>query len=436
MTGTLTVPTLNVGNNNTVSSGCVGEGDHVQAMNMNSHAEGYYTHAYGKNSHAEGDYSTASGEDSHAEGYTTVASGRYSHAEGNSTDALNQSQHVQGEWNVQDHSGTASTRGTYAHIVGNGTRENARSNAHTLDWSGNAWFAGDVYVGSTSGTDKDSGSKKLATDDTFGGTNGTNAGTKGLVPAPTASDTDKYLKSDGTWATVSGGSGNYVSKTGDTMTGTLITPNIVVGNQKNNTTLGTKASIFGKDGTASGNFSVVEGNECVAKDEACHAEGYKCIAGAGQNGGDYSHAEGCNTTASGFCSHSEGYYTTASEYYTHAEGEKTVAAGTHSHVEGYGTKANRGFTHVQGIYNILDDTGAGDTKGTYAHIVGNGSADNNRKNIHTIKWTGEAWFQGDVYVGSTGGKNKDEGSKKLATEEYVRNLLQEFATLNNLNMPD
>lgn len=39
----------------------------------------------------------------------------------------------------------------------------------------------------------------------FTGTNGVIAGTAGLVPAPTASDDDKYLKSDGTWATVSGG---------------------------------------------------------------------------------------------------------------------------------------------------------------------------------------------------------------------------------------
>lgn len=41
----------------------------------------------------------------------------------------------------------------------------------------------------------------------FTGTDGTAAGTNGLVPAPTASDTNKYLKSDGTWATVSGGGG-------------------------------------------------------------------------------------------------------------------------------------------------------------------------------------------------------------------------------------
>lgn len=34
-----------------------------------------------------------------------------------------------------------------------------------MDWNGNAWYAGDVYVGSTSGTGMDNGSKKLATED-------------------------------------------------------------------------------------------------------------------------------------------------------------------------------------------------------------------------------------------------------------------------------
>ena len=52
-----------------------------------------------------------------------------------------------------------------AHIVGNGTSDTARSNAHTLDWDGNAWYSGDVYIGSTSGKDKDEGSKKLATEE-------------------------------------------------------------------------------------------------------------------------------------------------------------------------------------------------------------------------------------------------------------------------------
>ena len=48
----------------------------------------------------------------------------------------------------------------------------------------------------------------------FVGTSGGMAGAAGLVPAPQATDADKYLKSDGTWATVSGGGGgttNYNS---------------------------------------------------------------------------------------------------------------------------------------------------------------------------------------------------------------------------------
>lgn len=48
----------------------------------------------------------------------------------------------------------------------------------------------------------------------FTGTDGTAAGSAGLVPAPTTSDTDKYLKSDGTWATVSGGGGSYTAGDG------------------------------------------------------------------------------------------------------------------------------------------------------------------------------------------------------------------------------
>lgn len=75
------------------------------------------------------------------------------------TKASGEAQYVQGKFNIEN--------ADCAHIVGNGhehiDEENPmlRSNAHTLDWNGNAWFAGDVYVGSTSGTNKDEGSVKL-----------------------------------------------------------------------------------------------------------------------------------------------------------------------------------------------------------------------------------------------------------------------------------
>ena len=53
-----------------------------------------------------------------------------------------------------------------------------------------------------------SGATISATDTTYSdfvGTDGLVAGTHGLVPAPATTDADKYLKSDGTWATVQGG---------------------------------------------------------------------------------------------------------------------------------------------------------------------------------------------------------------------------------------
>ena len=44
-------------------------------------------------------------------------------------------------------------------------------------------------------------------DPVFQGSDGTNAGTSGYVPAPAATDNTKYLKGDGTWAEVQGGGG-------------------------------------------------------------------------------------------------------------------------------------------------------------------------------------------------------------------------------------
>ena len=120
------------------------EGDRTIASGACSHAEGCCTTASKESAHAEGHSTTASGSYSHAEGGGAVASGNYSHAEGRWTIASGEAQHVQGKWNIKD------TENKYAHIVGNGSSQDQRSNAHTLDWEGNAWFAGDVYIGGDS----------------------------------------------------------------------------------------------------------------------------------------------------------------------------------------------------------------------------------------------------------------------------------------------
>lgn len=168
----------------------------------------------------------------------------------------------------------------------------------------------------------------------------------------------------------------------------------------------------GASTTASGNNSHAEGNSTTSSGHYSHAEGnFTTAAGA------YSHAEGnyTQTTDGGTYSHVEGSYTKATKTGAHAEGNYAEANGTFSHVEGYYTKADSAYQHVRGKFNIVDDNGI------YSTIVGNGDADSNRKNIHTLDWQGNSWFQGDVYTGSTSGTNKDEGSKKLATEEYVDN---------------
>ena len=108
---------------------------------VNSTAEGLY-------SVAEGEYTTANGIASHSEGEGTTAGGEASHAEGYGTTANYLAQHVFGEFNIAEvSSATSEERGVYVEIVGNGTDNANRSNARTLDWSGNEVLSGSMTVG-------------------------------------------------------------------------------------------------------------------------------------------------------------------------------------------------------------------------------------------------------------------------------------------------
>lgn len=90
---------------------------------------------------------TATGQYSTTEGFNCEASGSGSHAEGDGTIANHNSQHVFGTYNLADTSSELPTaKGNYAEIVGNGTNTNSRSNARTLDWSGNEVLAGGLKV--------------------------------------------------------------------------------------------------------------------------------------------------------------------------------------------------------------------------------------------------------------------------------------------------
>ena len=143
------------------------EGQGTTARGMYSHAEGRYTTARGMYSHAEGRYTTASEDESHTEGYNTTASGYASHAEGYYTDANEWASHAEGDGTTASAKGThAGGLGTVADgeymtaigkhntensgkafVVGNGASNTNRSDAFTVDWSGNTVMKGGLTLG-------------------------------------------------------------------------------------------------------------------------------------------------------------------------------------------------------------------------------------------------------------------------------------------------
>ena len=107
-----------------------------------STVEGRQSTASGFSSHAEGFVCASSGKFSHAEGDNAYAGGLSSHAQNSGTRASSDAQTALGKFNIEDNADT------YACIIGNGTAYNARSNALTVDWSGNVEASGDITDGS------------------------------------------------------------------------------------------------------------------------------------------------------------------------------------------------------------------------------------------------------------------------------------------------
>ena len=446
--------------------GAHAEGGLTVANASYSHAEGFKSASTGEYSHVEGIVCESSGQGSHAEGYYTVAYGQRSHSEGCFTEAASQYQHVQGKYNVVD------SNGVYAHIVGNGTGKNNRHNAHTLDWQGNAWFAGEVQGTNLPYTIS---SKVLATipasdiklyDEIAVNNISINKDRRYYIEFLGSKKLCSLLINGEIGDFIICSIGNYsigiynntfnisiyidkinTSDTTDTFTDLIIYEEEVkyLDNKYLETDLvlqnsislgrigdiGTGSSAIGLYVTATGDASHAEGDTTTSSGNCSHAEGSNTTA-SGVNShaeGDYttasgasSHAEGSTTTASGNCSHAEGSNTTASADYSHAEGSTTTASGVNSHAEGdyttasgasshaegYGSKASSQFQHVQGKYNIEDK----DRK--YAHIVGNGVGDAKRSNAHTLDWQGNAWYSGKVTTGAAPVEDMD-----LTTKKYV-----------------
>lgn len=317
-------------------------------------AEGGYTIATGSASHAEGQKTEATSSSSHAEGFMSIASGKNSHAEGNTSRAIGSDSHAEG---------TKTIAGSDSSHAEGDTTFAANSNAHA----------------------------------------------EGNVTA--ASGDSSHVEGVGSYFTLTlTGAANTKTYTYATDEEYNLMPGVVI---KYNNQVYYVTSLNADNNTLTLNKTASSDSALSAVTAYCyytgafgmgaHAEGINTIAS-----GDAAHAEGEDSKALGDNSHAEGGWTKALGEYSHAEGRDTFVSGNYSHVEGEYAYAIGDHQHVQGKYNIEDTTSA--------HIVGNGTNYNAQSNAHTLDWEGNAWFAGDVYVGSTSGTNKDGGSKKLMSE--------------------
>lgn len=144
--------------------------------------------------------------------------------------------------------------------------------------------------------------------------------------------------------------------------------------RKAGTTTGLYSSVTGRDNESSANYSSANGRDNKVS-------------------GENSHAGGSNNTVSGKDSYAGGKNNIVSGDKSSVEGSYNEVYGFSSHGEGIGTITSGNAQHVQGKYNTED------IYSQYAHIVGGGTDYDDRKNIHTLDWQGNAVYAGDVKTG-------------------------------------
>lgn len=399
--------------------GAHAEGGLTVANASYSHAEGFKSASTGEYSHVEGIVCESSGQGSHAEGYYTVASGQRSHSEGCFTEAASQYQHVQGKYNVVD------SKGVYAHIVGNGTGKNNRHNAYTLDWQGNAWFAGEVQGTNLPYTIS---SKVLATipasdikiDGEIAVNNiSINKDRRYYIEFLGSKKLCSLLVSEEIGNCIICNIGGYIIQAFNNSTNIMLL--IELGKNDITTVTFTDLVIYEEEVKYLDNkyleTDLLLQNSISLGRIGDIGAGSSAIGMRAEASSQCSHAEGMYVTSSGNCSHAEGNLTKATGDGSHAEGGGTIASGNCSHAEGNLTRASSEYQHVQGKYNIED------TANKYAHIVGNGTDDNNRSNAHTLDWQGNAWYSGKVTTGAAPVEDMDLTTKKYV-DDKVSNLPQ------------
>lgn len=397
------------GNNNSAS------GTAVAGYNNTVGENGYSSACFGANNNVNGYENIMSGTNNESTGHYSSTFGRHLKNRG-------RAQFVVGEYNVRDSKGGNVERGNYIEIVGNGTDDNNRSNARTLDWSGNETLAGKLTVGASPTNGMDVTTKQYVDEHyvTAGQKEGTTIGNKSTTEGNNTTASGLYSHAEG-YLTVA--NGNITHAEGAR---TIASDNGAHAEGYDTTASGFVSHAEGDHTVASGMYSHAEGNYTVASGNSSHAEGHRAEAI-----GESSHAEGNSTTATGNYSHAEGNGTSA-EYAAHAEGTDTTASGLSSHTEGYGTVSTHIAQHVVGQYNAIDPSeNAYNERGTYIEIVGNGTADNARSNARTLDWQGNETLAGNQRAKNIHAVTDDHVSISGEVKNSV--IMGDYATIQDAN---
>lgn len=186
-------------------------------------------------------------------------------------------------------------------------QDNLTAGANITIASDNTISATDTTYTAGTNVSISSGNVISATDTTysdFTGTDGTAAGTAGLVPAPATTDAGKFLKADGTWDTAGGGSSPTVVQTTGTSTTDVMSQNATTSmvyadpGAKTKIAISSSTATPGQSSTAVGVNSDAIGNFGIAIGNASHANGSRAAAfgNAASAAYDNSVAIGTNAT--------------------------------------------------------------------------------------------------------------------------------------------
>ena len=342
-------------------------------FSMNAQVQHTGTNNSGAASSAIGYFTSATGYISTAMGRNTEASGDYTTAMGRYTTASDYASTVTGQFNSSSSSITASegfSLDNTAFVIGNGTSNDARSDAFKVMFNGDATLAGSMTATSFVGDGSQLTNLPSSGSDSPFSYNNNEAGGIEVADYTTASGSRAFAV--GTDNLASGSSSTAMGR------GTIAS--------------GDDSTAIGANTEASGLASTAMGNETTAS-------------------GNTSTAMGNNTTASGSTSTALGYQTNASGNQSIAIGWRTNSNGAVSTAIGAATNAEDYISFAIGTHNKTDETPNPDSFSfeNTAFVIGNGGfnsngdfigTDESRSNAFEVLFDGTTTIAGDLSINS------------------------------------